>query len=253
MGDQEEPTGSTILGGFFVYRARPTESKKVGELESKVADIEETNVSTDAATQVETEKADVVGAEKTTANAVSREVVEGEAVVKTLEGGAAGDFAQKGEITGMVLIKESGDRQFFTYVPIDSKTYSVDKFMEYFKDTIFNNSYDNNSEKVFDMKALGSIVNQLIVQKVEKDIELVEESSSNTNNVPSNTNNVPSNTNNVPSNTNNVPSNTNTFRPRNVKIDTPIEDNSKDRGFDFFYNNDIKWNVKDMLVNSMFS
>jgi len=137
-GDTSEPTGSSILGGFFVYRARPTESKKIGEIGSVAADL--------------------VGVDATAVESAAAGDVKG----------GAGDFAQKGEITGMVLIKESGDRQFFTYVPIDPTTYSVDKFMEYFKDTIANNAYDNNNEKVFDLEALGPLINQLMVQNIEE-------------------------------------------------------------------------------------
>ena len=107
-----------ILGGFFVYRAKPTnESKRIKELSNQTE----------------------------------------------------GDFAQKGEITGMVLIKKSGNRKFMTYAPIDTTNYTVDKFMEYFKDTMKNNKYDDSVEKVFEIEALGPLVNKLIVQKVEED------------------------------------------------------------------------------------
>jgi hypothetical protein len=107
-----------ILGGFFVYRAKPTnESKRIKELSNQTE----------------------------------------------------GDFAQKGEITGMVLIKKSGNRKFMTYAPIDTTNYTVDKFMEYFKDTMKNNKYDDSVEKVFEIEALGTLVNKLIVQKVEEE------------------------------------------------------------------------------------
>lgn len=107
-----------VLGGFFVYRAKPTgESKRIKDLSQ-----------------------------------------------------AEGDFAQKGEITGMVLIKQSGPRKFMTYAPIDSTTYTVDKFMEYFKDTMYNNKYDDSVEKVFELEALGTLVNKLIVQTVEEPV-----------------------------------------------------------------------------------
>lgn len=111
---KEEENKIKVLGGFFVYRAKPTiESKRIENIP-----------------QSKTE----------------------------------GQFAQQGEITGMVLIKQSGDRTFMTYAPIDPKEYTVDKFMEYFKDTMLNNKYDDNIEKVFELETLGTLVNKLIVQ-----------------------------------------------------------------------------------------
>jgi hypothetical protein len=74
------------------------------------------------------------------------------------------------EITGMVLVKQLGDRMFFTYAPIDPKNYEVDKFMEGFKDTIPNNEYDNNTTKVFEIDALDVLLEKLIIQKVGKPI-----------------------------------------------------------------------------------
>lgn len=120
----EEDHKIKVLGGFFVYRAKPsTESKRIGTiLSSKIE-------------------------------------------------GTENKFAQQGEITGMVLVKRSGDRTFMTYAPIDPKEYTVDKFMEYFKDTMLNNKYDDNIEKVFEIEALGTLVNKLIVQTVEKEVE----------------------------------------------------------------------------------
>lgn len=109
-----------ILGGFFVYRAKPTnESKRIKELSNQTE----------------------------------------------------GEFAQKGEITGMVLIKKSGNRKFMTYAPIDTTNYTVDKFMEYFKDTMKNNKYDDSVEKVFELETLGTLINKLIVQTVEEEKE----------------------------------------------------------------------------------
>ena len=133
--------GSKILGGFFVYRARPSlESKRIGELMPETANT-----------------------------------IEGVASVITKGGGGGGggggtsDFDQQGEITGMVLVKQSGDRQFMSYVSIDPTTNVVDKFMEYFKDTIFNNAYDNDIQKVFDIEALSTLVNKLILQPMKSD------------------------------------------------------------------------------------
>jgi flagellar biosynthesis GTPase FlhF len=117
----EEEHKIKLLGGFFVYRAKPTtDSKRI----EKILD-----------SQIE---------------------------------GPEDQFAQQGEITGMVLIKQSGDRTFMTYAPIDPKEYTVDKFMEYFKDTMLNNKYDDNIEKVFELETLGNLVNKLIVQPVEE-------------------------------------------------------------------------------------
>jgi hypothetical protein len=122
--NNDEENKIKILGGFFVYRAKPTsESKRIQTL---LQQKDETETKGD-------------------------------------------QFAQKGEITGMVLIKRSGDRTFMTYAPIDTNTYSVDKFMEYFKDTMLNNKYDDNIEKVFEIEALGTLINKLIVQPVEKE------------------------------------------------------------------------------------
>ena len=118
----EEENKIKVLGGFFVYRAKPTtDSKRIEKI---------------LASQTE---------------------------------GPEDQFAQQGEITGMVLIKQSGDRTFMTYAPIDPKEYTVDKFMEYFKDTMLNNKYDDdNIEKVFELETLGTLVNKLIVQPVEE-------------------------------------------------------------------------------------
>jgi hypothetical protein len=114
--------GIKVLGGFFVYRAKPsTESKSI------------------------------------------------EIILASKKGDSKNQFAQKGEITGMVLIKQSGERKFMTYAPIDPSTYKVDKFMEYFKDTMLNNQYDDSVEKVFELEALGTLVNKLVVQTVEEE------------------------------------------------------------------------------------
>jgi hypothetical protein len=118
-----------ILGGFFVYRAKPTSESKT--IDNLLQNKGNSSINTEASTQ--------------------------------------SNFEQKGEITGMVLIKKFGDRQFMTYAPIDTTTYTIDKFMDFFKDTMYNNEYDNNIEKVFEVEALGNLINKLIVQTVEKD------------------------------------------------------------------------------------
>jgi hypothetical protein len=123
MSNNIEEQGIKVLGGFFVYRAKPsTESERIQTILEKKDD----------------------------------------------ENPSAAQFAQKGEITGMVLVKQSGDRRFMTYAPIDPKTFVVDKFMEYFKDTMLNNKYDDNIEKVFEIEGLGTLVNKLIVQPLEE-------------------------------------------------------------------------------------
>jgi hypothetical protein len=125
-----------ILGGFFVYRAKPnSESKSIDKLLQKTGGTDEVNV---------------LGVDNNDAQSSNKE-----------------GFEQKGEITGMVLIKQSGPRRFMTYAPIDAKTYTVDKDMEYFKDTMYNNKYDDSVEKVFELEALETLVNKLIVQTVE--------------------------------------------------------------------------------------
>jgi hypothetical protein len=75
---------------------------------------------------------------------------------------------EKGEITGMVLVKKSGERTFFTYVKINPKTHTPDKFMEYFKDTMLNNEYDNNPTRVFEIDSLGTLIDKLIYQEVNR-------------------------------------------------------------------------------------
>lgn len=123
--EQEEEHKIKVIGGFFVYRAKPsTESKRIQDILSSQTDGNK---------------------------------------------GSERKFAQQGEITGMVLIKQSGDRKFMTYSPIDPKTYTVDKFMEYFKDTMYNNKYDDNIEKVFELETLGTLINKLIIQTVEEE------------------------------------------------------------------------------------
>ena len=77
------------------------------------------------------------------------------------------DYSQKGEITGMVLIKQNGDRRFMTYVSIDPKTNKVDDFMEPFKDTMIINESDYDTKRVFEIDSLKILIEKLIVQPME--------------------------------------------------------------------------------------
>jgi hypothetical protein len=126
--EQEEETvnkenlGVKILGGFFVFRANPSESKPLSELLNESGDSN------------------------------------------------GKEFAQKGEIIGMVLIKKYGTRIFTGFSPIDSKNLHLDKFMTHFSDTALNNPYDNNREHVFDIETLGHLINKMISQPLEQTV-----------------------------------------------------------------------------------
>jgi hypothetical protein len=76
-------------------------------------------------------------------------------------------FGQKGEITGMVVIKKKGIRKFMAFVPVDPTNLKMDKLMTYFADTEYNNQYDNNKTNVFDMGALPALINKFIVQPAD--------------------------------------------------------------------------------------
>jgi hypothetical protein len=116
----KENLGVKILGGFFVYRANPSESKPLSELLNESGDSN------------------------------------------------GKEFAQKGEITGMVLIKQYGTRTFMAFSPIDSKNLHLDKFMTHFSDTALNNPYDNNRTHVFDVETMGHLINKFISQPLEQ-------------------------------------------------------------------------------------
>ena len=72
-------------------------------------------------------------------------------------------FGQKGEITGMVLIKQYGSRKFFAFSPIDPTNFKIDKLMTYFAG---GREYDNNKTNVFDIGSLPAVIDKLIVQPV---------------------------------------------------------------------------------------
>jgi hypothetical protein len=116
----KENLGVKILGGFFVYRANPSESKPLSELLNESGDSN------------------------------------------------GKEFAQKGEITGMVLIKQYGTRTFMAFSSIDSKNLHLDKFMTHFSDTALNNPYDNNRTHVFDVETMGHLINKIISQPLEQ-------------------------------------------------------------------------------------
>ena len=74
------------------------------------------------------------------------------------------EFAQKGEIVGIVLLKQYGIRKFYGYSPIDPATFKLDQFITNFSNTNLNNPYDNNKTNVFDMDTLDVFMNKMIVQ-----------------------------------------------------------------------------------------
>jgi hypothetical protein len=74
-------------------------------------------------------------------------------------------FGQKGEITGMVLIKQYGSRKFFAFSPIDPTNFKIDKLMTYFAG---GSEYDNNKTNVFDIGSLSKLIDKLIVQPVSR-------------------------------------------------------------------------------------
>jgi hypothetical protein len=73
------------------------------------------------------------------------------------------DFGQKGEITGMVLIKKYGTRTFMGYTPIDPTKFSIDKFMTNFADTSLDNKFDNNQTQVLDIDTLDILIKKFIL------------------------------------------------------------------------------------------
>lgn len=78
------------------------------------------------------------------------------------------DFLQKGEVVGMVLIKQYGTRTYMGYSPIDPASMKVDGFMTYFSDTHPENPYDNNRSQVFDIDTLPNLINKMMIQSLEE-------------------------------------------------------------------------------------
>jgi len=117
--EENKESGVKILGGFFVFRSNPIESKPISE--------------------TLTETGDSIGKE----------------------------FLQKGQIVGMVLIKQYGIRTYMGYSPIDPETKKMDSFMTYFSDTAADNAYDNNRTQVFDIDTLPYLINKMIIQPLE--------------------------------------------------------------------------------------
>jgi len=77
------------------------------------------------------------------------------------------DFAQVGEVTGMVLMKQFGDRKYMAYEPIDPATFKFEgSLMTYFSETTPDNKYDNNATNVFDLQTLDALLNRMVVQKL---------------------------------------------------------------------------------------
>jgi len=108
--------GSTIKGGFFIYRANPQKSSRISEL------IDQT------------------------------------------EGNAQGKsgFSQDGEIVGMIVIKEYGERTFFAYSPINQLDPNPGNLMTYFVDTTVPNPHDIDPTNVFEIDVLEEFVQKII-------------------------------------------------------------------------------------------
>jgi hypothetical protein len=113
--------GSTIKGGFFIYRAIPDKSLRVSEL----------------------------------LNGAS----EGGS-----EGGNEGNpgFSQNGEIVGMVVIKEYGEREYFAYSPINQEDPNPGDLMTYFVDTTVPNPHDIDPTNVFDISVFEEFIQKII-------------------------------------------------------------------------------------------
>lgn len=78
------------------------------------------------------------------------------------------EFSQKGEVIGIVLIKQYGIRKFMGYSPIDPATFKLDAFITNFSNTNMNNAYDNNKKNVFDMDTMDHLINKMIIQPVDQ-------------------------------------------------------------------------------------
>jgi hypothetical protein len=135
-----ENLGVKIIGGFFIYRASPKNSELLSKLVS----------------------GGPVAAPVQTGGGLSEETASAEGI--TGGDGSGMSFGQKGEITGMVLIKQYGERQYMGYAPVDPKTGKLDKFMTYFSDTALDNAYDKNTTNVFDLGVLHLLINKMIIQ-----------------------------------------------------------------------------------------
>lgn len=122
MEQKEQRKGDAvkILGGFFVFRSNPTESKPISDTLTETGDS------------------------------------------------SGKDFLQKGEVVGIVLIKQYGKRTYMGYSPIDSEQNKMGPFMTYFSDTSPNNNYDKNTTQVFDIDTLPYLMNKFINQSLEE-------------------------------------------------------------------------------------
>jgi len=127
--EEPKPIKSEILGGFFIFRASPS-SKNLDE-----------------------------------AMMSSFAPVEGEETQK--KQGEGGDYSQKGELVGMVLIKQKGNRKFLGFVQIDPESNTVDKFMTNFVDTDLSNQLDNSKTNVFEYSFLDKLIERCVLQKIE--------------------------------------------------------------------------------------
>ena len=109
--------GSTIKGGFFIYRASPDKSARVSEV--------------------------LNGATETPS-------------------GQDKGFSQDGEIVGMVVIKEYGEREYFAYSPINQEDPNPGDLMTYFVDTTVPNPHDIDPTNVFDISVFEEFIKSLI-------------------------------------------------------------------------------------------
>ena len=106
--------GSTIKGGFFIYRANPNKSARISE------------------------------------------------VVNGGGGEGGNEFSQDGEIVGMVVIKEYGEREYFAYSPINQADPNPGNLMTYFVDTAVPNPHDIDPTNVFDISVFKEFIQKII-------------------------------------------------------------------------------------------
>jgi hypothetical protein len=117
---------SIIKGGFFIYRANQDKSSRVSDL------INETIGETNGETKGET------------------------------KGQGEPEFSQTGEIVGMVVIKEYGNRTYFAYSPINQSDPNPGDLMTYFVDTTVPNPHDIDPTNVFDITVFEEFIQKMI-------------------------------------------------------------------------------------------
>jgi hypothetical protein len=115
--------GSTIEGGFFIYRANPDKSVRVSEVINEG------------------------GSEGTSGSAGTS---------------ASKGFSQDGEIVGMVVIKKYGEREYFAYSPINQSDPNPGNLITYFVDTSVPNPHDIDPTNVFDIMVFQEFIQKII-------------------------------------------------------------------------------------------